>query len=396
MADKFNLTWHTFQTHTNELLSELYTSTIFSDVTLVCDDHLQLKAHKFVLNACSSMFRNILENNIPSPVIYLRGVAKEEMGSILQFMYLGEATLHQERMNEFMKVARDLDIKEIGKSVVTSDTISDVQEANSDENTNNLETYRGSDLSEGDNNGLYKSDFVQISEQKVARDLDIKEIGKSVVTSDTISDVQEANSDENTNNLETYRGSDLSEGDNNGLYKSDFVQISEQKVARDLDIKEIGKSVDTSDTVSDAQEANSDENTNNLEIYRGSELSEGDNNGLYKSDFIQVSDRNNIILKINQFACNQCDLSYAHNRDLRRHLQSKHKGLTYPCQQCKYEATRSSNLTVHVKTQHGGGVTYPCQYCEYKAPQPTNLRQHIKVQHHGFRYPCHHCDYQAK
>ena len=333
MADKFNLTWHTFQTHTNELLSELYTSTIFSDVTLVCDDHLQLKAHKFVLNACSSMFRNILENNIPSPVIYLRGVAKEEMGSILQFMYLGEATLHQERMNEFMKVARDLDIKEIGKSVVTSDTISDVQEANSDENTNNLETYRGSDLSEGDNNGLYKSDFVQ---------------------------------------------------------------ISEQKVARDLDIKEIGKSVDTSDTDSDAQEANSDENTNNLEIYRGSELSEGDNNGLYKSDFIQVSDRNNIILKINQFACNQCDLSYAHNRDLRRHLQSKHKGLTYPCQQCKYEATRSSNLTVHVKTQHGGGVTYPCQYCEYKAPQPTNLRQHIKVQHHGFRYPCQHCDYQVK
>ena len=32
MTEKFNLTWYKFQTHTNELLSELYTSSSFSDV----------------------------------------------------------------------------------------------------------------------------------------------------------------------------------------------------------------------------------------------------------------------------------------------------------------------------------------------------------------------------
>ena len=51
------------------------------------------------------------------PVIYLRGVCAPEMKSILQFMYLGKATFYQDRMNEFLNVARSLEIKEISKDV---------------------------------------------------------------------------------------------------------------------------------------------------------------------------------------------------------------------------------------------------------------------------------------
>ena len=117
MTEKFNLTWHTFQIHTNELLSDLYTSSQFSDVTLICDDQTHFQVHKFVLSSCSSVFRNILSQNSQLPCIYIRGIEKEEMESILQFMYLGEATFYQERMNKFLDVAKDLDLKEIGKSV---------------------------------------------------------------------------------------------------------------------------------------------------------------------------------------------------------------------------------------------------------------------------------------
>ena len=117
MNEKFNLTWYTFQTHTNELLSDLYKSSKYSDVTLVCEDKSQFKAHKFVLSSCSSVFEDIFTNNDNLPCLYLRGILKEEMESILQFMYLGEATFYEERMNEFLKVARDLDMKEIGKDI---------------------------------------------------------------------------------------------------------------------------------------------------------------------------------------------------------------------------------------------------------------------------------------
>ena len=49
------------------------------------------------------------------PVIYLRGVLAPEMKSILQFMYLGQASIYQDRMNDFLKVAKSLEVKEISK-----------------------------------------------------------------------------------------------------------------------------------------------------------------------------------------------------------------------------------------------------------------------------------------
>ena len=51
------------------------------------------------------------------PLIYLRGIESYEMESILQFMYLGEGRFSQERMGEFIKVAKDLEVKEISEGV---------------------------------------------------------------------------------------------------------------------------------------------------------------------------------------------------------------------------------------------------------------------------------------
>jgi len=89
-----------------------------TDVTLISDDHHQYKVHKFILSACSTAFKKILTSNPLNSSIYLRGIHHEELESILQFIYLGEATFYHERMNEFLNVAKNLDIKEIGKNVV--------------------------------------------------------------------------------------------------------------------------------------------------------------------------------------------------------------------------------------------------------------------------------------
>ena len=60
-----------------------------------------------------------LINELPQkdPVIYLRGIHSPEMKSILQFMYLGQATFFQERINDFLNVAKSLEIKDISKHV---------------------------------------------------------------------------------------------------------------------------------------------------------------------------------------------------------------------------------------------------------------------------------------
>ena len=88
-----------------------------TDVTLVSDDKKQFKAHKIVLSASSPVFKSIIsDNNLSSPIIYLRGIQSHEIESILQFIYLGQATFYQERMNEFLNVAKSFEIKEISHS----------------------------------------------------------------------------------------------------------------------------------------------------------------------------------------------------------------------------------------------------------------------------------------
>ena len=115
--EKFNLTWHTFQPHINNSYKELFETKSFSDVTLVSDDHQQFKAHKFILSSSSTMFKRILgDDNVAAPYIFLRGVNHLELESILQFIYLGEASFYQERMNILLDVAQDLQIKEIGEN----------------------------------------------------------------------------------------------------------------------------------------------------------------------------------------------------------------------------------------------------------------------------------------
>ena len=112
--EKYNLTWHSYSDHLKTMMKELMMNEDYSDVTLVTEDKKQIKAHINILSACSPVFKDILkkENN-SSQIMYLRGIQFPELESILQFIYLGEATFYEERMDEFLAVAKSLEIKEL-------------------------------------------------------------------------------------------------------------------------------------------------------------------------------------------------------------------------------------------------------------------------------------------
>ena len=57
MVLKYNLNWQTFTDHLLLMFKDLYEEEKYSDVTLVCDDQTQFKAHKIVLSACSPVFK---------------------------------------------------------------------------------------------------------------------------------------------------------------------------------------------------------------------------------------------------------------------------------------------------------------------------------------------------
>ena len=123
--EKFTLTWHSYADHFQGVLSNLFDTGESSDVTLVCDDQVKFKAHKFILKSCSPVFESILnEFNDYKTVVYLRGVNQLELRPILSFIYSGQASFYQERMKDFLKIGKDLQIKEI-KEVPEEDEMTD-------------------------------------------------------------------------------------------------------------------------------------------------------------------------------------------------------------------------------------------------------------------------------
>ena len=127
--ERLKVTWEEHRSHTSELFRDLFESKRFSDVTLICNDQQEIKAHKFILSSCSSRFKSIIDNSFRSndpyiacgiiddniidniPYMNLKEINMQELESILQFIYLGEAEVYQENIEVFLKVAKILNIK---------------------------------------------------------------------------------------------------------------------------------------------------------------------------------------------------------------------------------------------------------------------------------------------
>ena len=87
------------------------------------------KAHRLVLAACSSHFQNLFSN---APVtathtqlfVILDGTRADDLQILLQFMYKGEAYLHEDRIDSVIRTAELLQIKglcESPKNIVLND-----------------------------------------------------------------------------------------------------------------------------------------------------------------------------------------------------------------------------------------------------------------------------------
>ena len=65
---------------------------------------------------------------------------------------------------------------------------------------------------------------------------------------------------------------------------------------------------------------------------------------------------------------------------LRKHKQSKHEDIKFPCDKCEYVAPRKNTLKQHKESMHEG-VRYPCDLCDYVATWKSCLNDHKKAKH---------------
>ena len=112
MSEKFLLKWNEFHDNISRNYKELRKESDFSDVTLACEGNQQLKVHKLILSASSQIFKEMFTSyNLANTFIYLRGIMANDLNSIIDFIYFGEANVYQEDLDRFLALAEEFKIK---------------------------------------------------------------------------------------------------------------------------------------------------------------------------------------------------------------------------------------------------------------------------------------------
>ena len=112
MTEKLCLQWNDFKENARNAFGSLRDDQDFVDVTLACEDGTQMEAHKAILASSSPFFKNILKRNKHlHPLIYMRGLSSDTLAAILDFLYLGEANVSQENLDDFLALAAELKLK---------------------------------------------------------------------------------------------------------------------------------------------------------------------------------------------------------------------------------------------------------------------------------------------
>ena len=268
----YNLNWEDHVDHFRNVLNDMKKTNQFTDVTLVCDDQIQIRAHKIILCAGSSVFSQII-GSLPKndPVIFLRGVQHQEMESLLEFLYIGQTNVAKERLKEFLDVSKSLDIREIS----------------------NATEYQSE---------VFTDDKPEIEDP--AKDI-------SQTMNSTVLDNDDGNP---------------------------FMQIlksEEKKVKKENKVKKEKKVKNKSSG--------------------------------------HVPDQ-----KLNE--CPHCDYKSVKSTRIRKHIESKHDGVTFGCDKCELRFSNNSNLRKHIRVVHLG-QRFSCSECDYQNGQKINLKNHMKSKH---------------
>jgi len=319
--------WPTYTENLQKILQDMLMKNELADVTLVCDDQRQFKAHKVVLSACSAVFKNILNDHLQnSSIIYLTGIQHEEMKSILEFMYCGATNLHQHRKNDFLNVAQSLEIQGITTKVMSDENVTSNE---FDTTENEFESLKSEPENDTEDNGSIndtsifncdhcKSQFA--GEGYLIKHIQTKHQGVKYVS--------------------------------NGYFVANrqFYQTKHENMFLRKQIEVQGKS----------------HACNKCDKKYGT-ASHLKDHVLAKHTSVR-------------YDCNYCDYKASYQNGLKKHIQSIHEGVKFKCDHCDYKASQKGNLKHHIEVIHEG-VRYYCNQCDYQIGQKHSLKKHIQSKH---------------
>ena len=97
--------------------------------------------------------------------------------------------------------------------------------------------------------------------------------------------------------------------------------------------------------------------------------------------------------KKNMYYCHMCEYKSGFTNGLQYHIESKHQGIKYDCEQCGHKASSKSGLKNHTALHEV--LKYDCDLCEFKAATKPTLKHHKDLVHAGITYDCEKCNVKS-
>lgn len=156
--EAFCLKWNDFHTSLTSTFTELRAENDLLDATIFCEGQL-VRAHKLVLSASSTIFRQLFRNNAQSllqhsqtrePVLLMWDVKVEDLKLLLDFMYQGQVNVVHENLNSFLALAERLQVRGLTSNIASNNhprTTATTSLHNSKRPISNSESHRNEDAS---------------------------------------------------------------------------------------------------------------------------------------------------------------------------------------------------------------------------------------------------------
>ena len=112
--EKLRLQWHDHGNELSRLSRDLFGHEGLTDVTLTCRGGTPFHAHKMILAAASTYFRNFfleVQGKIAQhQVIFMKDIESSEMEYLLRFIYLGEVDIPGLELERLIAISKELGI----------------------------------------------------------------------------------------------------------------------------------------------------------------------------------------------------------------------------------------------------------------------------------------------
>ena len=407
MTEDIHLEWKHHTNHLQKMLHKMSSSPEYTDATLVCEDQREFKVHRAILTACSAVFEKIFSfSSQNNPIVYLRGTDGQEIQSVLQFIYLGQTTVPQQRMTEFLNVAKSLKINGISneEGSLNNEGNSEYVEymkLKTKEAVKNEESKSNSGNNEGNSEYV---EYMKLKTEEAVKNEESKSNSGGERETETEEQVHPSDSGLSVND------SEMSLSD-----ESKHNEIANKPVKQEITIKikcphcriefsepsELNKHIVINHC--DKKELHKcDQCGKDFRVYKHLSIHIKRTHSehkpcnvcgnLFSSDYLKKHVQS--AHEGTKFKCKLCTSEFSYGSTLSRHMVQVHEERMYTCDICGFTNKHNEKYKVHMKVEHEG-FRYSCPHCIYQAKRPDNLRTHILSMHDGIRFSCDQCDYSG-